>query len=116
MAACNKYGVYEPDETLSLPRKGRGGVSVATIQLADLGPHWIWATSFQMSGGDYWGKFSPLKDQPNHREQSRVVAIKAAAADLRRNLSSRADPDAKSIMAWLETLIPDQFDMFGVAA
>lgn len=126
MARCNEHGVYEADETLELPRavKGWCGMGLADIKLANLGTHWIWATGFQMHSGDFWGCASPLSDHEptphsNHRASSREEAIKAASAELRKHMSKRAakgDSDARAVMAWLDTLIPDQLDLFGSAA
>jgi len=126
MAECNEHGVYTADETLELPRmvKGWRGVQLAEIRLADMGTHWIWATSFQMFSGDCWGSSSPLVDRDptplsTCRAPTREAAIELASAKLRRCLSGRADEgdrDAREVIAWLGTLIPDQLDLFGAAA
>src|SRR5690606_9938065 len=114
------------DETLELPRmvKGWRGVPTAEISLADMGSHWIWTTSFQMHSGDFWGSSSPLMDLeptpvPTCRAPTRAAAIEAASAKLRKCLSGRADEgdrDASAVITWLDTLIPDQLDLFGAVA
>lgn len=122
MATCNEHGVYTPDERLSLSRSK--GADTAYITLADMGTHWISATGFQIWGGDFWGSSSPLMDlEPTPfstcRAPSRQVAIELASVDLRKRLAARADEgdrDAKAIMAWLDTLITDQLDLFGAVA
>lgn len=122
MTACNENGVYQPDERLCLNR--RDGADFAYITLANMGTHWIWATGFQMWSGDFWGSSSPLMDlEPTPystcRAPTREAAIELASAELRKSLSDRAaagDRDASAVVAWLDTLFPDQFDLFGAAA
>lgn len=126
MADCNEHGVYTADEVLELPRpvKGWRGMGLAEIRLADLGTHWIWATGFQMHSSDFLGSSSPLTNHEptpysNCRAATRQDAIAAASANLRKSLSKRAaegDRDAAAVMAWLDTLIPNQLDLFGAAA
>lgn len=121
MATCNENGVYQADETFELPRavKGWCGVALAEIRLADLGTHWIWETGFQLHSGDFWGSGGPLTNHERYRAPTREAAIEAAATNLRKSLGARAtegDKDASAIMAWLETLIPAQLDLFGAAA
>lgn len=120
MATCNEHGVYQPDERLTLPRpvKGWRGGPIGEIDLADLGTHWIWATGFQLWGADCWGASSPLCDRDRYRAPSRDAAIQAACAYLRAKVGPRAGEckEAKAIVAWLDTLIPDQLDLFGAAA
>lgn len=120
MTACNENGVYEAAEAIELPRhvKGWRGGPIGEIRLARLGTHWIWATGFQLWGGDCWGSSSPLMDTANRSAKSRAEALEQAGAHLRAKLSSRAAeyPDAAAILSWLETLAPDQLDLFGAAA
>lgn len=105
-------------ETLELPRakKGWRGVPIAEIKLADRGDHWIWAVSHAMFSGDYSGSFSPLRDDPEHRADSRDAALAAASARLRSRMEPRAAeyPDARAILAWLAALHlkPVQIDLF----
>lgn len=121
----NAHGVYEPQETLFLARtvKGWRGCNLADIKLVDLGTHWIWATDFQMYTGDHSGSGSPLMDLPpgrrlNCRAPTRQAAIEAACAELRRRLEPRAVEckDARAVIEWLDSLIPNQLDLFGAAA
>lgn len=120
MATCNEHGVYQPDERLSLPRtlKGWRGADIANIKLADMGTHWIWANDYQMHGGDWSGSGSPLMDLAGSRAPSRQAAIEMASNEFRRRLTSRAArcKDAQAVLEWLDTLIPDQLDLFGAAA
>lgn len=121
MGKCNENGVYEPDETLSLPRQLNGwrGMGLADISLADLGSYWIWATSYQMHSGDCEGAASPLMDYEGARSPTRQAALHAASAHLSVSLgkrSSTGDREAMAVMQWLETLEPSQLDLFGVAA
>lgn len=116
----NEHGVYMPSEVIELPRavKGWRGGPLAEIMLADLGSHWIWATGFQLWGSDCWGSFSPLVDFDAHQALTRETAIEQAAASIRKKVGSRAAEcrDAAAIVAWLDTLMPAQLDMFGAAA
>ena len=116
----NRHGVRTPQERLQLPRdmKSWRGCSVAEIELADLGTHWIWATGFQMMTGDCWGSGGPLVDHPSHRSSTREAAIEAASAHLREKVGKRVGtyPDARRIMDWLDGLRPAQSDLFGAAA
>lgn len=121
MATCNEHGVYAADEILDLPRavKGWCGMGLAEIRLVDLGTHWIWATGFQMHSGDFWGSGGPLTNHDPYKAPTREAAIEAASANLRKSLSTRAeggDRDASAVMAWLDSLIPNQLDLFGAAA
>lgn len=121
MARRNEHGVYEADETLELARpvKGWRGMGLAEIKMADLGTHWIWETGFQMHSGDFWGRGGPLTNHEPYRAPTREDAIRAASADLRKSLSERAgsgDADARAVLVWLDTLIPDQLDLFGAVA
>lgn len=120
MATCNEHGVYEADEIIELPRavKGWRGGPVAEIRLANLGPHWIWATAYQMHGGDWSGKGSPLMDTPSDWAPTRRDAIEAAIAELRDHLAPRTEHcrDALYVIAWLDTITPNQLDLFGEAA
>lgn len=119
----NENGVYEPDETLALPRAKAGwrGGPVASIDLRNLGDYWIWATGFQMMDGDSWGSASPLMDDTkrgpgSRRSPTRDAAIASASDYLRGRLGSRNSSDARAVIAWLDTLRPDQFDLFGSMA
>ncbi|WP_108459158.1 hypothetical protein [Devosia naphthalenivorans] len=124
MASCNEHGVYDADEKLALPypKKGWRGSPLADISLADLGTHWIWATGYQMHSGNWEGAGSPLSDHEAWAERrcaSRAAAIAAASDYLRGRLQSRADGgdrDASAVCAWLDSLIPNQLDLFGAAA
>jgi hypothetical protein len=122
MAERNQHGAYTPDETLSLPRavKNWRGVNAADIELANLGAYWIWASSFQLYGGDHLGNGTPLIDDDHRfravRQPSRDAAIAAACKHLRERMTGRDSTDARAILAWLDTLQPDQFDLFGAAA
>jgi hypothetical protein len=125
VSACNAYGVYEPDERLSLPRPAKGwrGCNLADIRLGNLGEYWIWATSFQMHTGDCHGSSSPLMDTPHRRGLScraptRESALDAAASYLRERLTKRAEHcgEARAVLAWLDTLNPAQLNLFGEAA
>lgn len=126
MASCNEHGVYTADEALHLPHAAKGwrGGPIGEIRLADLGTHWIWATSYQMHSGNWEGASSPLSDHEptpfsNHRAPTREAAINAAGTELRRRLQKRVDErdrDACAVVAWLDTLVPDQLDLFGAVA
>ena len=115
MSAC-----HEPTERIILPRAKPGwcGVGLAEINLADLGTHWIWSIGFQMHTGDMWGSGGPLWDGDGHRAPTRDDAIAAASDALRAKLGGRVAeyPDARAVIGWLDTLRPDQPDLFGVAA
>ena len=124
-ARCNAHGVYEADEVLQLarPLKGWRGGPIAEVCLANLGTHWIWATSYQLWTGDCCGSSSPLMDmEPTPfstcRAPTRQAAIELASAQLRKSLTPRAAEcrDARAVLEWLDTLTPDQFDLFGAAA
>lgn len=124
MAICNEHGVYDADETLELKRdvKGWKGSPLAEIRLADLGTHWIWATSYQMHSGNWEGAGSPLSDNEAWAERrcpDRESAVRAAISYLTGRSGRRAeegDRDGAAVVAWLNTLIPNQLDLFGAVA
>lgn len=115
-ATCNKYGVYETTDYLSLPRAAKGwhGLPLAEIKLADLGGYWIWAAAFQMYDGDNHGSCTPLMDREPHRASSRAAAVAAGVASLRDRMSARekSSADSRAVLAWLDTLNPVQMDLF----
>jgi hypothetical protein len=106
-AIPNASGVYhESAERITLPRdvKNWQGVSVAEIDLLDLGPHWIFSTSYQLYGGDCRGSFSPLTNHPSNRAASRAAALDAAKATLREAMEGVDNKDARRVLAWLDEL------------
>lgn len=106
-ATPNPAGVYcEGAERITLARdvKNWQGVSVAEIDLLDLGPHWIWATSYQLYGGDCRGSFSPLSDNPRKRAPTRDAALDAAKAQLSAAMEGVDNKDARRVLAWLGEL------------
>lgn len=102
----NSHGVYRPGERLALPRQVKRwqGDNLADIELLELGPHWIWATCYQLHGGDMRGAAQPLQDLPWCRAPSRAAAIGAAAAHLRSRLEGLDNADARRVLAWLDAL------------
>ncbi len=106
LATPNRSGVYlEPTEYLAPPRKKNfHGLDIADIRLMNLGPFWIWATGFQLRGGDCRGSHSPLSEAHGGKAGSRTAAITAASAQLRGYLEGCDNADARAILAWLATL------------
>lgn len=106
LATPNRSGVYlEPTEFLAPPRKKNfHGLDIADIRLMNLGPHWIWATGFQLRGGDCRGSHSPLSEAHGGKAASRAEAISAASDQLRGYLEGCDNADARAIRAWLKTL------------
>lgn len=102
----NAHGVYEPGETLSLPRQVKGwqGGNLADIEIINLGRYWLWAASYQLHGGDWRGSAAPLKDGAAYRQPTRAGAIAAAATCLRQLLEDHDNADARRIIAWLDGL------------
>lgn len=113
---CNAHGVYEADETLTLPRdvKGWRGCPTAEIELRCLGDYWIWSICFQLMGGDHAGSAQPLCDHERYRAPDRLAALYCARAELAKRLEERAkEPgDARRIMVWLDSLNPAQGSLF----
>lgn len=110
--APNEHGVYSATESLILPRNQKGwrGPHVAEIDLCDLGDRWLWATGFQIMGGDFHGRSSPLTE---HRSAaSRAGALALAMADLRHAMTGKESKDAASILEWLSGLDPAQMSLF----
>lgn len=116
--SCNQHGVYEAQERLVLARdtKGWRGLPTAEIEMCQLPEGWLWATSFQLMQGDCCGSASPLSLNHGRLAPSREVAIEAAVAHLSARMAKQDGQDARRIVAWLETLQPDQLDLFASLA
>lgn len=107
------YVRVEQSERLALRDK------VGEIAVIALGQHdgrWFFALSHQQRTGDMWGSFSGIgcrEDEPG--AASRDEALSAAIALARIRWAKRTREMAAHI-AWLDTLIPEQRDLFGAAA
>lgn len=112
----NSHGVYsdaDATESFILPRNKPGwrGVPIAEIRLLLIEAGWIEATTYNTftgscHGGGYglsakWGVYP-----------SRQAALDHAIAGLRRKIAKDDGPDCRQIGAWLDSLVPDQADLF----
>jgi hypothetical protein len=92
---------------------------LADIRVGAIDGRWFHALSFQQRGGDCWGAASPLgysTIQPEPRGvDTQTEALAAAIAEARRRWAGR-EREMAPHFAWLDTLIPDQLDLFGAAA
>lgn len=107
--------LLEQAERLTLTN---GSKQLAEIRLADDAGRWMFAVSCQQHAGDFWGFGEPLGYEPGRARRdfgTRDEALAAAIEHLRQRISRRPQEMAPQL-AWLDTLIPDQPDLFGVAA
>ncbi|MNV84283.1 hypothetical protein D3C71_1781450 [compost metagenome] len=92
---------------------------VGELAVIALGHHegrWFFALSHQQRTGDMWGSFGGIGYQKGEpRAASRDEALAAAIALARQRWAKRTREMAAHI-AWLDTLIPEQPDLFGAAA
>ena len=94
-----------------------GHTELASIRLGEHEGRWFFALNHQQRGGDCWGSAGPLgftEGRERRDHDSRDDALNAVIARLRSRLT-----DGKGMaphLAWLDTLIPAQPDLFGVAA
>lgn len=107
------YIRVEQSERLALRDK------VGEIAVIALGHHegrWFFALSHQQRTGDMWGSFGGIgfrEGEPG--AASRDEALSAAIACARVRWANRQREMAAHI-AWLDTLIPEQRDLFGAAS
>lgn len=89
---------------------------IAVIALGQQNGRWFFALSHQQRTGDMWGSFGGIGcHEGDPGAGSRDEALSAAIAHARQRWASRTREMAAHI-AWLDTLIPDQRDLFGAAA
>lgn len=107
IAALPTYHPFEVVERLAFDTKKCG----ADIRLAIQPEGVAWATSAHRRHGNYSGYSEPLgrwgSERPSRCAPDRSAAIAAASARIRRH---DADPE---VLAWLDSLIPAQPDLFG---
>ena len=110
----NEHGVYQPTETLALPnpRPGWRGAPLAEIDLLQLPDGWRSAIGAMLANS---GRGEPITVR-NTVHGSREAAILAAIGRLRAWLDSSGEAQAPVVSRWLDSLIPDQPDLFGAAA
>ena len=110
----NEHGVYQPAETLALPnpRPGWKGGPLAEIDLIELPDGWRSAIGAMLASS---GRGEPLTARPP-AYASREEAIQGGIDKLRRWLATSNEAQAPVVGRWLDTLIPDQPDLFGAAA
>lgn len=109
----------EPVEDFVLPHKRANACPMAQIELGRFGEQWTNAVGFQQAAGDMWGHWEPMgyRDgrEPERLHPTREAALSDAIGRLRLIMGRRPDQLAPQL-AWLDTLIPDQPDLFGEAA
>lgn len=110
----NEHGVYQPSESITMPnpRPGWKGMPLAEIDLVQLPSGWRSAIGAQTNNR---GRAEPITDR-SVSHPTRDAAVAAAVARLRAWLIDNDDAQAALISRWLDTLTPDQLDLFGVAA
>lgn len=105
----------EQKEFLELTSK-RG--RLAYIRLGDHDGRWFFALGHQQFTGDHWGSGGPLgftQGRPRRDFDTRDDALTAAIAHARDRWSGREREMAEHF-AWLDTLIPEQPDLFAFEA
>ncbi|MFC7378216.1 hypothetical protein [Brevundimonas sp. GCM10030266] len=106
MTALPDYCPFEVVERLTFDTKKCG----ADIRLSIQPEGVVWATSAHRRHGNFSGYAEPLgrwgTERPSRCAPDRLSAIEQASARIRRH---DADPE---VLAWLDTLIPDQPDLF----
>lgn len=91
---------------------------LASIRLGEHEGRWFFALSHQQYGGDCWGSGGPLgfsEGYPRRDFASRDEALAGAIAHARDRWAGR-EREMAPHFAWLDTLIPEQRDLFGAAA
>lgn len=110
----NANGVYSPTETLALPNPKANwrGAPLAEIDLLSLSDGWRSAIGAMLNAS---GRAEPLTIRTavhTTREDALLFGIERLRAWL-----ARADePQVPMVLRWLDTLIPEQPDLFGAAA
>lgn len=112
----------EPTETHVLPSNKRGAWrNLAEIRLGQHEGRWFFANSFYLLTGDITGQSAPLgfwSDWPAEYRAGlpdRHTALQRAIDRMRSHMAARSK-DFAGHLAWLDTLIPEQRDLFGAAA
>ncbi len=107
------YVQLEPVETFTLPNKR--GFAAARIELGRFGEGWSNAVHFQQAVGDMWGHGEPMGywdvRKPERLFSTRDEALSDAIARLR-EIMGRRPVELAPQLAWLDTLVPDQADLF----
>ncbi|CDO34547.1 hypothetical protein [Novosphingobium sp. KN65.2] len=112
----NAHGVYRPHEEIELHSKG--GARRAAIDLVETPEGWRSYRGFSFFTGNWWGSTGPITDacQPH---PTRDDAIREQVARFHSDFEKLTDPsmqrEAREIIAWAESLIPDQMDLFEAA-
>lgn len=97
-----------PSETFTLPHR-RMACALAEIEIGHRDGEWFNAVRFQQDGGDSLGHGEPLNcDRPL---PDRDAALSDATDRLREMMNCRPSELAPQL-AWLDTLVPDQPDLF----
>lgn len=113
----NEHGVYTPHEELELYRKGGG--RRAAIDLVETPEGWRSYRGFAFFTGNWWGSTGPITDRCQPRP-TREDAIREQIERFRRDFAKITDDgmqrEAREIIAWAESLVPEQMDLFGAAA
>ena len=116
----NEHGVYCPHEVLRLPyeKKGWRGVDRVKIELVETPEGWRSEMSVAFFSGDfsYSGSAVSIHNKPH---PTRRDAINEQVERLRYRLAKRVAPemqgDVHKMLAWADSLNPDQMDLFGRA-
>lgn len=115
----NRHGIYSDDaaECLTLPRKRKGwqGMPIAEIRLLAIDGGWLESAAYDTQAGDCRGGGYGLAKKWGFFP-TRSAALDKAMAYLRKGAAGSDSPDCRAIIAWLDTLIPDQLPLFGEAA
>ena len=105
----------EPVADFILPNRRANACPLAQIELGRHGPGWVNCIGFQQDGGDCWGSWEPMGFWPGQEPCTTFATHDAALADaidrMRSKLAGRPREMAQQI-AWLDTLVPDQPDLF----
>lgn len=114
MRQPNEHGVYQPTETLELPNpKSRWrGAPLAEIDLLELPDGWRSSIGAMLNAS---GRGEPITIR-TAVHPTRDAALLHGIERLRKWLAKADEPQVPMVLRWLDTLIPEQPDLFGAAA
>lgn len=98
---------HQPVQRAFHSLRDKGGF-IATIALSETDGQWFFAIGHQQRGGDCWGSWGLNNRKPFASEAD---ALAGAVAHARNRWTGR-ERDMADHFAWLDTLIPEQPDLF----
>lgn len=110
----NPHGAYRPHEVLDLRYK-TGGTPRAEISLVQTREGWRSKRGFSFRTGDWWGSSGPITDHctPHPtREEAIREQINSLHNDFAKIKDAAQQREAREILAWADSLLPAQKDLF----